>query len=591
MTDEDATAGAPAGRAGGRGAPWWWHPGAVTGFYLVVVVWATWPVAARITSGVRDLGDPLLQAFELAWVAEALRTAPLDVFHAPMFHPLRWALATTENLIGAGVPAAPLFWLSGNAILMLNTVLLASYTAGAVGTYLLVRDVTGSRWAALPAGIAFAVAPYRLSQVSHLHVVAVHLLPFALWAALRLRRQPSWRGGALLGLLVAWQAWTSLTGAAITAVAVGVWLAGEVAVRRRQALATVGRAAAGLLLAALLAAPLAMAYLTVRAEYPEARRGEATLRLFSARPGSYLAPADVGPVTAPLYAPLRRAFLDDEAPHEKLLFPGLWLVVAGLAGVVVSVAGAVRAWRAGVRAPPEAADGLTFVAIAGAGFVLSLGPRLGEDGLPLPLGLIAGLTGNLMRVPARFATLVLLAMAVLAGVAVARVGPRLRTRVAAASTVLLLAEFAPPAIPLEPAPPVTSAHRAVATRDGAVLALPTLEVSGGGHDFGSFAREGRHLYRATAHFRPLTNGYSAFVPEGYAALAARLQDLPSRRSMAALRAAGVRTVIVETDLIAGTPWEGVDGRLEVWPGVSLLGVERTTRVYGIAATRARRPAR
>ena len=136
------------------------------------------------------------------------------------------------------------------------------------------------------------------------------------------------------------------------------------------------------------------------------------------------------------------------------------------------------------------------------------------------------------------------------------------------------------------APPITAANRAVARASGAVLQLPTVAI----HPDGTFARETLlrepvQLYLSTAHYRPITNGYAAFLPTSAKTLLTRIQDLPSASSLRALREQDVGTVVVQTDLVVGTPWANTAPQLDAWPGVRLVAASPGVRVYDV--TRAR----
>ena len=58
---------------------------------------------------------------------------------------------------------------------MYNFAFLLSYVLAGSGMYLLAKSLTGSRSAAVLAGVAFAFAPYRVAQAPHLQVLNVGL--------------------------------------------------------------------------------------------------------------------------------------------------------------------------------------------------------------------------------------------------------------------------------------------------------------------------------------------------------------------------------------------------------------------------------
>jgi hypothetical protein len=64
-------------------------------------------------------------------------------------------------------------------------------------------------------------------------------------------------------------------------------------------------------------------------------------------------------------------------------------------------------------------------------------------------------------------------------------------------------------------------------------------------------RNARYVLNSTAHWKPLVNGYSGFVPAGYAGIAEALRDFPDDRSRAELRRLGVTHVVVHLDAYGG----------------------------------------
>ncbi|MFN7978102.1 MAG: hypothetical protein U0P30_08205 [Vicinamibacterales bacterium] len=102
--------------------------------------------AARIRDGVSDIGDPLLNAWALAWVAR-LPTAPAHVFDAGnIFHPgKRGTLAYSETLLAPALIGAPFFWLGAGPIGVYNFLLLLGLAASGVGVAALVYGCTGRR--------------------------------------------------------------------------------------------------------------------------------------------------------------------------------------------------------------------------------------------------------------------------------------------------------------------------------------------------------------------------------------------------------------------------------------------------------------
>ena len=568
----------------GAASRWGVEP-AVFAVITAAAVVATWPLARYAGSRVPwNLIDSLENVWIFGWTAHALAHQPLRLFDANMFHPEHTTLAFAENMLGIGIVAAPVCWLSGNPILAANLAALLVYAVGGYGVYLLVHEIGGLRAPALLAGVAFTITPYRALNVVHLHVIGTHLTPYvlALLVALRSSR-PTRRRVVGVGLLVALQFWSSLTASLLTVVAAAVVVVWELARRRRASFPFLRAAGAGLAPAILLGGLVLLPYLQVKRDHPEFQQPASAVLTYSATPWSYLAPAPAGRLVRRPWAWLRSHFHENRGEAwETLLFPGLWLLGAGTAGIVAAAFAALRQ-----RQPlPRWAEAVgLFGALGGVAFVLSLGPHLGArpDGLPLPFVLLTRVVpGNLMRVPARIGVLVLLALAVVAGVAIAALPVRLRRLAVLGSVSLLAVEAVGRWTPMVAAPPITAANRAVARASGAVLQLPTVAI----HPDGTFARETLlrepvQLYLSTAHYRPITNGYAAFLPTSAKTLLTRIQDLPSASSLRALREQDVGTVVVQTDLVVGTPWANTAPQLDAWPGVRLVAASPGVRVYDV----------
>jgi hypothetical protein len=547
------------------------------GWIVLATVWAlfiTWPLAPNLTTRVpQDLGDPLENAWILAWGAHAVHEQPLALFHANMFFPHRFTLAFAENMLGVSIPLAPVFWITHNAILLTNLAALAVTIAGGYGMALLVRRLTTSTAAAAIAAAAFMATPYRVASLSHIHVIAIHPLPFLLLALLALADRPTWRAGGIVAVLVGVQFWSSMTGGIITLVVLGCWGIWTLLTRRTAGLRSIAFAVGGVVLGLALASPVLMAYRHARADNPEYAHPEVEVLENSVTPGAFAYPPPGGPVVRSVYRSLAENF-GGGASSEETLFPGFVLAVGGLLGAGVALA------STRFRRPA-----LLAVGIASAGALLAFGPRWGgrEGSVPLPFALISELVpGGLTRVPARFGALVALSLALLLGLGVARLRRPVALVAAGVLGLLLMVEAWPSGQRFVAVPPITPAHDVLRHRDGVVMALPTLEYDANGAlVVPSVFREAVHLYFSTDDFRPRTNGYGAFVPNDYATLAQQVQDFPTASGIAAITAAGVRTVVVERPWTATSRWAGVEDRLKAWPGVRVLADDGTTAVFDV----------
>jgi hypothetical protein len=449
--------------------------------------------------------------------------------------------------------------------------------------------------------------------IQHLNVLATHLMPLAFLLLLRIEREaaaptrracagppPRWRLPRLgrlmilLGLVVALAMWSSINGGVITLAGIGIWGLWELATRRGRAPRVLVPSLAGVVLGLLLSLPVLIPYAILHRIHPEFTHSLAEVLGYSAAPRDYLSPALItgGAGAHSLYATMTHHFgTKSSSPYfeEAGLFPGLFLMVSYLAAACVAAAAMLRRWaQAGGRRWLRHFALFSLVAVGG--FVLTLGPRAGrsQSGFPLPYDLVYRIVpAGAIRVPVRFFILVLVGMAVAVGVTLAAARPRLRTALVALSLLALALDMVHGPLPIVHAPPITSVNRATALTTGGILALPIAEWNASGVAMiSSVFRETIQEYLSTASLHPIVNGFGALVPPFYLAETYVVQDFPTPPSMVAVRNWGVRSVIVETKLVAGTHWKDTAAKLDRWPGVRLLAGDSEARLYDISAAAA-----
>ena len=147
--------------------------------YAALTILFTWPLARGLTRDIAgDFGDPLLNAWILAWDASHLGRG---WWNANIFFPHPLALAYSEHLLPQALTILPIQLVAGNPILSYNVLFLSTFALSGLGMFLFAREITGSRTAALVAGVAYAFAPYRVTSIPHLQVLSSHWMPFALY--------------------------------------------------------------------------------------------------------------------------------------------------------------------------------------------------------------------------------------------------------------------------------------------------------------------------------------------------------------------------------------------------------------------------
>lgn len=507
-------------------------------FFFAATAWLTWPLPARMASAMNTSPDALLNDWALAWNFHILPREPLSLFDANIFFPRTDTLAYSEHLFGIALLAWPAYLLSGSHVLAYNFALIASFVLSGLGMYLLVHEVTGSRWAAAASGLAFLAAPYRFLQLLHIQLLTVQWFPFVLLYLCRFLREGRRRQlvaaclFALLQILSCnyYAIYLALALALFGLIVLAVHLRSGSLLDRRKTVALLLGAAA----VALLALPFAQPYERNRAEgfY---RRYEDVVQ-FSARPLDYLRPSTFNKVFFVEHLPRQQR-------SEKALFPGFTVVLLAGWGVLT---GPGRD-RDDTSSAVYRVVWLLSVSLIGVGLLLSFGPEItiAGDSHTLPYRYlyrhVPGFRG--MRAPARLAVLVLLGLGVLSGLGLSRLlnrARRIRPWVGCAVIGVLLFEYQtyslarlltrPPAIP-----PV---YQWLANQPGdfGILELPIHE---------DITREAIRMYFSTAHWKHLANGFSGWWPNDYWVLVGRMRHFPTFRILQYLeRDVPVRYIII-----------------------------------------------
>lgn len=513
-----------------------------------------WPLPLHLGRDVpRDLGDPLPQAWQVAWDGHALLHQPLHWFDANIFWPLHHSLAFSDALVGYA-PAGVVGSGPHAAIVRYDLLFLFAYALAFFGAHLLARELGAGRAGAFVAGAAFAYAPWRLEQDGHLHVLSSGGIPLAL--ALLVRGYRTGRAGVVAAgwLVAAWQISLGFTlgiqlayllALLFAGAALWAWRRGHVPQRR-----VLAATAAGVALLAVTAFVLSRPYLEVARDHPEAKRSAHTVALYSGGLRQYLSAPGANTFWGPLTHGVRKGLAFNP---EQTLFPGLAVVALAMACLLL------RGYRRGLRI------GLAL-AVLGLGW-LAMGFH--DDGFLWPYRLLYEYAPGWesSRTPGRLNTLTSLALALLAAggatVVLRRIGrPRLRAGLAAAFVVAVLVEGAGfegldgPAHPRVPTAPLR-----LSSLPDPQLHLPLSRVG-----------NRRYVLWSTDGFPRIVNGRASFQATLTSLIAYRVRHFPDTESVAYLRRLGVRTVVLHPAFARGTSWAGAAAR-----PLAGLGLDRQRR--------------
>lgn len=516
-------------------------------------------------------GDARLIVWTLAWDNHAVLSETSSPFDANIFYPESDSLAYSEHLFGISAFTLPVYALTHNPVLAYNLVWLLSYLLSAGAAHYLTWRHTHDHLASTVAGLAYAFCFYRMHHGhGHLHLMWGFWIPLSLVAMDRWLTTRSWRRLWIFVAIVVAQALASWYQAVMIFVAdalLMVWLVviepliegSEVRLKADPAAGVAsGSSRTGESLARSAIQSLAGALVALAIVWPFASH--------------YHVLTSGGPAEAVAGAADVAAYL---VPPENT-WVGQWLIGRGVKGprwiwgeqtlfvgwltLALAIGGASVTIRS---REPETRRLRFFILLGAIALALAAGPTAAEAARGVwgwsPFGLLARIPGvNLFRVPARFAALLTLALAVLAGACCAALHARFGRAGRLATLVavpIMLAEFYVVNFPGgAPAPyPVPEIYRMIATLPpGPVLSLP---------DFAGtplWFQESDYQYFSTTHWHPIANGYSRAEPPGFADRMQRFTAFPEHASVAALHDAGIRYVVVHANQYSGGGADAVE---------------------------------
>lgn len=234
---------------------------ALTG-YLALALYLTaglWADPKRRVPAFLDGADEILLQWYLAHGAHVVAHLENPFFTTAMNAPRGVNIAGNASVLGLGVPLAPLTWLAG-AEVTTCVVITGSLVLTALAWYwLFSRHLQLHPVAAIVGGLFCGFAPPMVDEASggHQHVSTQFMIPFIAWRFTRIVTggRPV-RDGALLGLLVAYQALIGEEVLLFTAIALAVFSIAYAVRRPRQAWAALPAFLRGLSVTALVAGAL-----------------------------------------------------------------------------------------------------------------------------------------------------------------------------------------------------------------------------------------------------------------------------------------------------------------------------------------------
>lgn len=528
--------------------------GLVVGSYLVLTVLFTYPLMLHLGTAIggEHVPDTLQNYWNLWWTGRALLDLHQNPFQAtsiqyPFGLPLFFH---TYNFLN-GLLSLPIQVCCG-ATVAYNLMFVFSFVLAGIGAYMLVYYLTRERGAAFVAGLIYAFSPYMAYHLKagQPFMTATQWFPLYLWLLLRGLREHG-RLLPLAGLLlimIGLTDWHYTVYALLLTAIVGLYEAGQM--RQWRDLGTlIGRLALVGVIFAIGMAPILIPMFMELGQQEYATRDLRHSIFHSTDLLAFFLPSILHPLWGPWAS---------EIFYGRLVEPFIAGGVASLGFVplLLALCGAFGQRR----------RSMLFALLFLVFFILALGPYLRVNGwksvetahpIPLPYLLFRALPFmDIHRIPSRFVSVVLLALAVLAGLGIAWLGerptvarlPRWGRRMLLLTLALLvLGEYWPRPFVLTPvdAAQVPPFYRQLRqdTADYALLEVPDLDF--------------RSMFYQTYHGKPIMGGQIA-RPRGHPWRRARFfgsllrvmpgwEDVGQDNSASAVRSAlscqGVRYVV------------------------------------------------
>ncbi len=516
--------------------------------YLVTVILATYPLVTEMDQRVPyDLGDPLFISWVVSWNNEFLINQQFSLsalFDTNIYYPYKNTLAYSDLMLVPSIMVSPVYYLTKNPIVTVNSLLFLLLALSAFAMFLLVRHLTDSVLVAFISGFFYLLSSYHLSQIGH---VQLHADAFMLLMLLFLHQWLDSRETKYLALAVfmlfleALSSWYYAIYAGLIFIAFTGFFLGFKKIRvTRRALASLVIA---LITLVLFLYPFISPYLQLHESMPNFERSIGESAVYSAGPADYLYTVEQNLFWGRLLGLSRPGV-------ENILFPGLAVILLAVLGL----------WglRAGIAKREKAAlIKLFYLLIAFSAFVLSLGPYKTILGQKVPLPFLVAFEFvpgfKSMRVPARFGLLVLVGLIVLAAFGTVRLLAYWRKKrkdssladIVAIPAIIFLV-FQQVALPTPISQPIASGdhippiYKWLRNYKAAevIIELPPAQTE-----------QVKYVYYSAYHSKRLVNGYSGYTPPLWADIESRVVDFPSAQSISLLKELGVDGVIVHSGSI------------------------------------------
>ncbi len=547
----------------------------VLALYSLITLYFLQPLIAKFFTDVPFGGDSWIFYWDLWWVKKALTELATNPFFTSYVNYPGGASLNFHTLAFLdGVIAIPLEWLGMSLQGAYNSLVLFGYIFSAYGMFLLADYIVKNKWGAFVAGLIFGFSPFHFAHLNgQLNFVSIQWMPFYLLFMLKaaksdrpLKARQPWQNILLAAVFLALNALTEWTLAAFLGMLTVLYLLYRLWRERKEWRATlrgpVLRLVLALVIFGVITSPVLLPMLAEARSNKNISYDPQETIVYSADLLSFITPYELHPVLGSFSQKIAEKFSGNPAERTTYL---------GFVGLILAAVALVDWWRTNRRNRKEKEQPTIPANMAGRGFwflcavffgALALGPMLTIGGrniftvfkltVPLPYAAFYYLPFfSIMRTPARFDLVVILALAILAAFGFKTLAGWIGQKVEGNPTsrwamqglcgvvsLLSLFEFAPYVTTAYPnVPPIYNPARQDTNPKHVVLELPLRPVS--------------HFYIAqVAYAKPMIGGYLArqvdnpLIDQNPALKTLALRQPPTTGSASQLKQANITYVFV-----------------------------------------------
>ncbi len=503
-------------------------------FFLALAIIFTYPVSFQPERLAVNDGDPLHISWILAWDAHQLFRSPLGLFDSNTFYPYPRSLAFSEHMVVQGLMSAPFYYLSGNALLAQNLVMLLTLAFSGWAMFLLVREILGDEDAALVAGVVYVFHTYSFHEIPRLQLLSIQWWPLAALYLHRYFVSGGRRNAVAFGVFFILQGLSCTYYLIYFGIVLLWWLPGYFLFVNRDFKRASFLIPVFLVVGAVFGL-VAIPYLGVLESFQYQRPMAQGLDLLE-----YLRP----PEGTVLGRWLKLGFETSVVPQ-----------FLGFAAILLAVVGMLAFLTRKGRTSTRVFVGLSAVTGV-AGLALSLGPVVQVGGASVGPGIYSVLYDNLsffrvLRNPERLSLLVRFALAVLSAYGVAALLQRLPRKAVRGGLLVGILVLLPmehfrggqPFVTVPNGTDLPEVYRWLGEQPdkGPVVELPLYPRE-------KLRLHALYMFFSTYHWKPVVFGRTSFYPPLVEYLAWELRDFPDGDSIDLLQALGVETIVVHPHL-------------------------------------------